>query len=185
MRRFTTTTMTLLVVASAVPAAAQPAQKGMMSEMTTAVKELEDKLVALAKALPDKAFEWRPATGVRSSGEVLLHVAADNYLIPGALGFQVPVETGIKGNDYSTAQAYEQRKLNRQQTMVELERSFAWLRQQMEATTDRDMEKQITMFGSAMPMRRGWLLATNHLHEHLGQLIAYARTNGVVPPWSR
>lgn len=185
MRRFFTLSLTLLALAPFEPAVAQAAQKGMMADMSAAVKDLEDKMVALAKALPEKAFEWRPGTGVRSSAEVLLHVAADNYLIPGAMGFQVPVETGIKGNDYSTAQAYEQRKLSRQQTMSELEQSFAWLRQQMDATTDRDVEKQITMFGSTMPMRRGWLLATNHLHEHLGQLIAYARTNGVVPPWSR
>jgi uncharacterized damage-inducible protein DinB len=165
---------------------AQPGERpGPMGDVIATVSEVEEKLVSLAKALPPKAFEWRPGQGVRSSGEVLLHVAADNYLIPGALGFAVPGETGIKGNDYKTAQTFEQRKLGREQTIAELERSFVYIKQQMTATKDTDLEKQITMFGSTMSMRRGWLMATTHLHEHLGQMIAYARTNGVAPPWTR
>ena len=78
------------------------------------------KFVDLAKAIPADKYEWRPGAGVRSVGEVLLHVASDNYLIPAAIGFPADPATGIKGDDYKTAQAFEQRKLSKDQAVAEL-----------------------------------------------------------------
>jgi hypothetical protein len=67
----------------------------------------------------------------------------------------------------------------------ELRRSFDHLRKSIEAMPDSELEKPVKMFGT-QTTERGVLLTTiSHLHEHLGQSIAYARTNGVAPPWSR
>ena len=40
------------------------------------------------------------------------------------------------------------------------------------------------VFGNDNTERAAFMMALNHLHEHLGQSVAYARMNGVVPPWS-
>jgi hypothetical protein len=55
----------------------------------------------------------------------------------------------------------------------------------MQATTGDWQSKQVSMFGQSFTGQQAWLLATVHLHEHLGQGIAYARVNGIVPPWSK
>lgn len=168
---------------SAVPAAAQPS--AVVADLLTDVKQLEKKMVDLAKKMPADKFDWRPGTGVRSFGEVVLHVAADNYLIPAALGVAADPATGIKGDDYKTAQAYEQRKLSRDAAIAEMEKSFAHLKRAMEATTADRLGQKVQMFGQSFTMQQAWILATTHLHEHLGQVIAYARSNSVVPPWSQ
>lgn len=115
-------------------AAQQPG--GLIGDLLRDIAEVEEKLVGLARAIPADKYGWRPGEGVRSVGEVFMHVAADNYVLPAGLGVAPAASTGIKAEDYNTVQ-------------------------------------------------RMWILATTHLHEHLGQSIAYARSNGIVPPWSR
>jgi uncharacterized damage-inducible protein DinB len=170
-------------VACAIPAGAQSAS--VMSDLTSDVTETQKKFIDLAKAIPADKYDWRPGAGVRSVGEVLRHVASDNYLIPAALGYAADPATGIKGEDYKTAQAFETKKSTKEATIADLEKSFAHLTKSMQATTPDKLGAQVKMFGQPFTMQRAWVLGTTHLHEHLGQLIAYARTNGVKPPWSQ
>ncbi len=114
-----------------------------------------------------------------------MHVAADNYLLPSALGHAADPATGITGADYKTAQAYERRQLGRDATIAELEKSFAHLRRSMSATPAARLGERVSMFGQTFTVQQTWILTTTHLHEHLGQLIAYARSNGVTPPWGQ
>ncbi|HEX6049142.1 MAG TPA: DinB family protein [Gemmatimonadaceae bacterium] len=174
-------------VACALPAAAQagPQAGSLSADLLADVADVEKKLVDLARAIPAEKYDWRPGTGVRSVNDVVLHVAADNYLIPAALGFTPDAATGIKGDDYKTAMAFEQRKMSKDAAIAELEKSFAFLKQSLQSTTPAKMGDQVKLFGQPFTMQRAWILGTTHLHEHLGQLIAYARTNGVKPPWSR
>jgi uncharacterized damage-inducible protein DinB len=182
-----------LVAATASPGAAQQparaaaaaAPAGLTADLLTDVGQLEKKVVGLARAIPADKFGWRPGQGVRSVGEVLMHVAADNYLLPAALGHAAAPSTGIKGDDYKTAQAYERRKLDRDATIAELERSFAHLKKSLASTTPARLGESVTTFGQPSTVQQTWILTTTHLHEHLGQLIAYARSNGVAPPWSQ
>ena len=142
-------------------------------------------VLGLARAIPADKYGWRPGQGVRSVSEVLMHVAADNYLLPAAVGHAADPSTGIKGDDYKTAQAYERRQLSRDSTIAELERSFAHLRKSLSSTTPARLGEQVTMFGQKFTVQQTWILTATHLHEHLGQLIAYARSNGVTPPWGQ
>ena len=167
----------------AVPAAAQSAT--ITADLLSDVGEVEKKFISLAKAIPPDKFDWRPGAGVRSVGEVVRHVAADNYLIPAGLGFAADASTGIKGDDYKTAVAFEARKMDKAQTIAELQKSFAFLKKSMESTQAAKLGDQVKLFGAPFTLQRAWVLGTTHLHEHLGQLIAYARTNGVKPPWSQ
>lgn len=171
-----------LTLACAMSAAAQTAT--VMSDLLTDVTQTEKKFIDLAKTIPAEKYEWRPGTGIRSVGDVLRHVASDNYLIPAALGHAADASTGIKGDDYKTAAAFETRKSTKEQTIADLEKSFANLKAAMQATTPAKLGDPVKLFGQPFTTQRAWVLGTTHLHEHLGQLIAYARTNGVKPPWS-
>ncbi|BAH37940.1 MAG TPA: DinB family protein [Gemmatimonas aurantiaca] len=156
-----------------------------VSELIKDIDGVEKKFVALAKATPPEKLAWRPGTGVRSFGEVLLHVASDNYFIPSSFGTAIPASTGIKSDDFKTLTAYETRKLTREQIVSELEKSFVHLKASMAKTTAAQLDAPISMFGMKSNAQGMWILATTHLHEHLGQAIAYARMNGIVPPWSK
>ena len=171
-----------LALACALPAAAQNAT--VMSDLMGDVSQVEKKFIDLAKAIPADKYDWRPGPGVRSVGEVVRHVASDNYLIPAALGHAADAATGIKGEDYKTAAAFEHRKATKEQSVADLEKSFANLKAAMQATTPATLSAQVKLFGQPFTTQGAWILGTTHLHEHLGQLIAYARTNGVKPPWS-
>ena len=160
------------------------AAPNVMADLVKDVSEVEEKLVSLAKAMPAEKYGWRPMKGVRSVGEVFQHVASDNYLLPAMLGTPAPDSTGIKGEDYKTAEAYEQRKISRDAVIADLQTSFAHLKAAMQAAGAR-LGDEVTFFGQKSTGQGVWIGGTTHLHEHLGQSIAYARMNGVVPPWSK
>ena len=158
--------------------------QGLMADMHRDVNEVQEKIIALAKAIPEPAYSWKP-TGARTVSEVLQHVAADNYLIPISMGKPAPAATGINAADYKTVQAYETRKIPRAQVIAELEASFKHLHEAMGLTTDANLSEQIKFFGQDWSRQRAMLATVTHLHEHLGQMIAYARSNDIAPPWSR
>ena len=170
----------VLALAAAAPLQAQ----GLMGEMHSDVNQVQKKMVDLAKAIPESAYGWRPATGVRSIGEVFLHVASDNYLIPIMMGKPAPAASGIT-SDFNTAQAFEMRKLTKDQIVAEMEASFGHLHQAMGLTTDSNLTETIKFFGQDWSRQKAMVLTVTHLHEHLGQAIAYARSNSIVPPWSK
>ena len=171
--------------AQAVPAksggAAQPAA---VSTLLKDIEQVEQKLVGLAEAIPEEQYGWRPAEGVRSVSEVVMHVAADNYFLPTVAGVAAPAATAIKAGDYPSVQAYEQRKATKAEALAALRASFAHLRAAMQKADDPALAKVHNVFGMQMNGLDLWVMTTTHLHEHLGQMIAYARSNEVVPPSS-
>ena len=146
------------------------------------LETVETKLVDLAGAIPENKYTWRPDT-VRSVRRVLLHVAADNYVMPAMLGFTPDPATGIT-KEYETGVAFEMRDLPKDSVIAELKRSFAFVKQSLQGTSPATMVGPVTMFGQPFTGQSGWILTVTHLHEHLGQLIAYARMNRIAPPWS-
>ena len=156
-----------------------------MGDLLRDVTEVETKVLGLARAIPAAGYDWRPGKGVRSTGEVFIHVAADNYFLPAAMGVEAPKETGISGKDYKTVAAFEKRTMTRDQIIAELEKSFAFLKKAITDTPDAKLDAPLEAFGQKMNYRRLWISTATHLHEHLGQLIAYARSNNVTPPWSK
>ena len=158
---------------------------GITADILMDVMQVERKMLALARAIPADKYDWRPGTGVRSVNEVLMHVGSDNYLLPAAMGFAADPSTGIKAEDYKTAQSYEQRKVSRDEAIAQLERSFAHLKQSLMSTPSSRLNEKVSMFGQTFTVQQTWLMTATHLHEHLGQLIAYARSNSVTPPWSQ
>ena len=190
MRRSLTLSLVTLLAAAAPLAAQQAAPTtaaaptGLVADLVRDVGQVERKMIDLAKAVPADKYAWRPGAGVRSVSDLVMHVAADNYLFPAILGTPADPATGITA-EYKTAQAFEQRKISRDSAIVELERSFAFVKKSLSATPEAKLGEKVSMFGQQFTTQQAWLLATIHLHEHLGQFIAYARSNSVTPPWSR
>lgn len=170
-----------LLLTSAVAAAPRPAPvvtsgtgaSPFQRDFAANLAEVEDKIVRLAEATPAAKFNWRPAKDVRSFSEVYMHIAGGNYFLCTFVGVDAP----------KSADDLETRVTNKEEVIAELKRSFAHLRSA--AAGVRDLEKPVKMFGSQTTHRGVLLTALNHLHEHLGQSIAYARMNGITPPWSR
>jgi uncharacterized damage-inducible protein DinB len=145
-------------------------------EALARVDVLAKKFVDLSERVPADKYGWRPAEGVRSISELFLHVAAVNYALPRVFGTQPPDGFNMRGYDKSTS--------DKAQIAPKVKDSFAHFRTSIEKLTAADADKPVKMFGRETTMRGAVLMALEHLSEHLGQSIAYARSNGVVPPWS-
>ena len=167
------------------PKAALPTTAPLVVMLLRDVEGVGDKLVGLAKAMPADKYDWRPGPGVRSVREVFLHVASDNYLLPALLGTPAPAGTGIDAKDFKTVDRFEKRAMSRDSVIAELEHSFTHLSHAMARTNAAQLATDVKFFGQSSTMQESWIGTTTHLHEHLGQSIAYARTNGVKPPWTK
>lgn len=156
--------------------AASAQATGFRADVLRDVQGIESKYLALAEALPAANMTWRPGEGVRSVSEVLMHVAGANYMLTSFIGVNPPADVPPREAETTWTDPA--------QIVPALKGSFAHLRTAIENTPDADLDKAIKMFGQDHTVRSALLLMDNHLHEHLGQLIAYARSNGVAPPWS-
>jgi uncharacterized damage-inducible protein DinB len=159
------------------PAASSAAPaSGARAEFLDEIAYYEQRYTRLAEAIPADKYNWRPAEGVRSIGEVYAHIVAANYGIARAFGAQPPA--GIDPKAIMAAAG------NKPQTLQALKDSFAYFRQTIAALSDADVDKPQKMFGRQTTQRGAFIMVTGHMGEHLGQSIAYARMNGVVPPWT-
>jgi uncharacterized damage-inducible protein DinB len=150
-----------------------PKPQGFKAEFLDNLDEVEEKLMELAEATPAERYGWRPASDVRSISEVYMHIVGANYFLTTFLGVEPPKTNGD----------LEKTITKKADVLAELRRSFTHLRNAVAATGD--LEKPVRMLGKQTTHRGVLITAISHLHEHLGQSIAYARMQGVVPPWSR
>lgn len=165
-----------LAVMAAAPLAAQQAPAGVRGEILTQFNEAAGKLEQLAEAIPQEKFTWRPGAGVRSVSEVFLHVAGSNDFMMAAAGVASSAQ-GENDLEHSTT--------DKAQVIAKLKAANARVRAALLAMPDADLDKATKLFGTDMTYRGVCLMVQSHVHEHLGQMIAYARSNGIVPPWSR
>jgi uncharacterized damage-inducible protein DinB len=170
--------LAVAVVAAAPAAAGQAtgagAVKGVRADMLAQLDDAAGKLEQLAGAIPEDKLSWRPAPGVRSVGEVIMHVTGGNYYLLTFAGVKPPADAPQGENAATRAEA-----------IAQLKRSFDFARNAIRTMSDADLDKPTTMFGQQTTYRNVLFTTVTHAHEHLGQLIAYARSNGVTPPWSR
>lgn len=160
-------------------AASQEGQR-MMALLEARIRSAKDKFVQLADAVPEDRYDWRPMEGVRSFREVFIHVAADNWA---PLWMDVPAPDHAVARSMDSLAAYQKQRLGREATRRELERSFDFILSAVDQTRNR-LDQRV-MFGEReWQIDQMWVALVTHMHEHLGQTIAYARANGIVPPWS-
>ena len=161
----------LLAAALVLPATAQEHDNSVyLTALTADFNSASEKLNSLAEAIPEDHFDWSPAEGVRSVAGVLNHVADANFAIASALGH----ESTYEGTDTDTKEGATARLSASQSHVLEL----------LESLAEADLSTAVALFGGSMDHYSALGIITGHTHEHLGQLIAYARSNGVAPPWS-
>jgi uncharacterized damage-inducible protein DinB len=149
------------------------AATGFHAEFVANLDDVQEKIMELANATPADKFAWRPNKDVRSISEVYMHIAGGNYFLATFLGVPAPKMNGD----------IEKTITSKADVIAELNRSFEHLRSAAAGATN--LEKPVKLFGKPSSHRGVLVTMLSHLHEHLGQSIAYARMNGVVPPWSR
>jgi uncharacterized damage-inducible protein DinB len=146
--------------------------QGWVPEFTLASRQL----LQLAEATPAEKFGWRPAPGVRSVSEVYMHLALSNYYLMEQAGVKSPVDLSKLPKD-------AEKSISGKADVVR------WLRESLDAVSKgyqgADRQKKVQFFGQQASADGVFLRILAHTNEHMGQSIAYARMNGVVPPWSQ
>ena len=170
--------LVLLSLGLALPVAAEDAAKSVFqTSFVASFNAASEKIVKLANVFTDEQLAWRPGAGVRSTREAILHVVQANYFLASKLGAQIP--EGINPGEM------EKFAGPKAELVALLEKSIDFARQTVATVPDSDLGTEIKFFGQTVPRMRFILIFAEHAHEHLGQLIAYARSNGVTPPWSQ
>lgn len=166
--------MLLVTVLCAAPLSAQP--EGLWQGFDGEWGHVSRQLVALAEAIPAEQFAWRPAADVRSTSEVYMHVALANFFLLSVTGQESPadltpeIEKTVTGKD---------------EVIDWLKRSLDAIRAAHAAASPEDLQGTLKVAGRDATLDGMYLRILVHANEHMGQLIAYARMNGIVPPWSQ
>jgi len=137
---------------------------------------VSSQLIALAEATPPEKFAWRPAPGVRSTSEVYMHIAMANLYLLSITGPALPADFKPDLEKTVTAKA---------DVIAWLKRSLDAVKAAHPAATAADLQRKVKVFGRDATVDGMYLRIIVHANEHMGQLIAYARMSGVVPPWSK
>src|SRR5499427_6453954 len=160
-----------LAVALMAPLAqAQPS--GMQAAWAKDAGTLSDKFAGLARVMSAK-YDWKPAQGVRSVADVFNLIVKENGLLVGVL-------SGTPNTAAPPAPITDPEKLQEA-----LKASYVNLQKAIAGLSDSDLQTPVKLFGEDMTKQAAVMLILEDQHEHLGQSIAYARSNGVVPPWSK
>lgn len=163
--------LSLIAAATSLSAQAPELGQGYLPEFNLAARQT----IQLAEAIPAEKYSWRPAPGVRTVSEVLIHIAIGNYWLLSRTG--VPLPEG----DRKPAQDTE-KKVTAKADVI------AWLKDSQEAVRSAhakaDLKQPVKFFNRDATVEGVYLRILVHNHEHMGQMIAYARSIGVKPPWS-
>jgi uncharacterized damage-inducible protein DinB len=142
------------------------------------IDAMRAKFVGLAEAFPPDKYTWRPMEGVRSVSEVLMLIASEGY------GF-APTAFGGKPAMSREESGALSKVTDKAQVISHLNKGFAYAKQTIEALDPATLTGKRNVFGQERTTPQIVLLVAGDMHEHLGQLIAYARMNHIVPPWSK
>ena len=138
-------------------------------------RHVSQQLVALAEATPAEKFAWRPAPGVRSTSEVYMHIVMANFWLLSITGPKMPPE--LKEGSEKTV-------TSKGDVINWLKRSLEAVKKAHLAETPQDLERRVKVLDYDATVDGMYLRIIVHANEHMGQLVAYARMTGVVPPWS-
>jgi uncharacterized damage-inducible protein DinB len=139
-------------------------------------RHVSQQLIALAEATPSEKFAWRPAPGVRSTSEVYMHIAMANFYLLSVTGPKMPPD--LKED--------AERTINSKAEVINwLKRSLDAVKQAHLAEKPADLARKVRIRDRDATVDGMYLRIVIHANEHMGQLVAYARMTGVVPPWSK
>jgi len=140
------------------------------------LEALNKKFVSLAEALPAEKFNWRPSDDTRTFAQLFLHVSGERYFFLGLIGAPKP--------DNIDPKTYEKSTTDKAQIIAELNKSWEFTRDTINKMTNADFNVAQPKLGPDANKGDVVYLLVADAHEHMGQAIAYARANGIVPPWT-
>jgi uncharacterized damage-inducible protein DinB len=147
-------------------------------ETSGSITYLSGQVMQLAQAIPAEKYTWTPQAGVRSVAEVCAHIVSANYFFASKLGGKIP--DGVK------METLEKDLKTKEAIAAELKRSYEVIINAIKNTPDAALPNKVEFpFPGEYTSMSAVLIALGHSNEHLGQLVAYARMNGVTPPWSQ
>jgi uncharacterized damage-inducible protein DinB len=158
------------------PLFAQKLPEGIWQGYDGEWKHVSEQLVALAEATPAEKFAWRPAPGVRSMSEVYMHIAEANFYLLSVTGPKMPAAMKEDTEKSVTSKA---------DVMAWLKRSLEAVKQAHLKETPEDLRRKMKIYDRDATADGIYLRILVHDNEHMGQLVAYARMTGVVPPWTK
>jgi len=135
------------------------------------------KVISLADAMPAESYTWKPSADAMPVGQVFAHIARYNFFYP-ASSMAIPAPAAI---DLDTLEAMR----TKAQIVALLRQSAEHVRRSLSALSTEELSKSTTLYERTVPKWAVMMQLVAHMNEHLGQSIAYARSNNVVPPWSR
>jgi uncharacterized damage-inducible protein DinB len=171
---------------------ASPHIGGFRGEFLWEFEIVERQLIALAEAIPEDKYDWRPVATARPVCEVLVHVAVGNFMLLDVVGAVPPVdiygEMNAQGPERLWALVRKNDELGetlREKVPVAsiLQRSLQCVRRAFLETDAMELERPVQFFGEETTVRRVFLRSLAHMHEHMGQMIAYVRCMGINAPW--
>ena len=165
----------VLLLFSARPLFAQTAPEGIWQGYDGEWRHVSQQLIALAEATPEEKFAWRPAPGVRSTSEVYMHIALANFYLLSVTGPKMPADL---------KQGMEKTVTSKADIINWLKRSLDAVKAAHLAVAAKELERKVHIADRDATVDGMYLRIIVHANEHMGQLIAYARMSGVVPPWA-
>jgi uncharacterized damage-inducible protein DinB len=184
---FTAVLLLTPVVVNAAPAK-QPQQAAASADKTAPsydmkaqalldMQSLHKRMVELAKAIPAEKYTWRPEAGARSIAEVFLHLTAANHNI-------MALMTGVTDLPEFKVKGFETSTTDKAKIVAMLDESFTFAEAAIAGMTNADFARPEKKLGPDANSGDVVYLEVTHVHEHFGQSIAYARVNGITPPWT-
>jgi uncharacterized damage-inducible protein DinB len=140
------------------------------------LQEVNKKCVDLAEVLPSDKLTWRPSPDTRSFAEVFLHVAGERYAFLSMMGANPPA--GFKAGEFDKSTT------EKGHIIEALNQSWDFASKAINGMSNADFAKLLPKLGPQANEGDVVYLLVADAHEHLGQLVAYARQNSIVPPWT-
>jgi uncharacterized damage-inducible protein DinB len=165
-----------IVLFAATLCAQAPPDEGLWQGYDGEWGHVSGQLIALAEATPPEKFAWRPAPGVRSTSEVYMHIVIANFYLLSVTGPPMPV--GLTADSEKTV-------TSKPKVIDWLKRSLDAVKTAHAAIKPGDLKRKVKVEGRDADVDGMYLRIIVHANEHMGQLVAYARMNGIVPPWSK
>ena len=170
-----------------------PTLSGARQEILDNFRSVSNRALTLAKAVSEDQYAWRPMEGVRSMGEVFVHMAGSTLLFCSYAGLKPPPGPAQdlaavymrRGFELPEIFAVEAKIKSKAKVLEIMEQAFRQPVEVLSNMKDSELDKSVQFFNRTLTLRGVMILMDEHLGEHLGQSIAYARVNHIVPPWSQ
>jgi len=169
------TALSLLVMTASF-SFAQKFPEGIFTGYDGEWKHVSEQLVLLAEATPPEKFAWRPAPGVRSTSEVYMHIVTATFYLLSVTGPKMPADLKEDAGKTVTSKA---------DVIRWLKRSLDVVKEAHLAEKPDDLQRKVHIGDRDATVDGMYLRIIVHANEHMGQLVAYARMTGVVPPWAK